>query len=233
MKKLNKLIITAVAVLVVANSYSSWGQISNIHTVSGQPIMIQKTYGVEGTPYFNTEWRTGTVLYNQQRMENVQMKYNAFEDQIEILYNNTPFLPEKKMVQGFEFAQVESGALISYRFKKGFEGDGVNKENYLSLIYEGTNLVLAEQIKMDQISVTPATYGEREYKEFKLAKSYVLIKQGKAQRFRPSKRSFINEFPGIEPKLKNYFKESDVNFDDYGDLAEVVAFIEGALVNNN
>lgn len=231
MNKRNKLMITVVAVLAVVNSYSSLAQIANLHTVTGQPIMMQKKYdGVEGSPYFTPDWRTGVVLYDQKRMENAQMKYDAFLDQVEIIYNNAPFLPDKKLVQGFEFAQVESGVLVNYQFKKGFEGDGINKENYLSLIYEGSNLVLAERIKMDQIAVTPATYGEKEYKEFTLAKNYILIKQGKAQRFKPSKKSFIKEFPSIEPKLKNYFNENNVDFNDYGDLTNVMVFIDEALV---
>ena len=107
----------------------------------------------------------------------------------------------------------------------------IKKEDYLNLIYEGNDLSLAERIKMDQIAVTPATYGGQEYREFKLTKNYLLVKQGKTQRFKPSKKGFIKEFPSIEPALKNYFKENTVDFNDHGDLNQVMIFIDEALVN--
>lgn len=223
-----KLIFATIAVLGIA--YSSNGQVANVHTVTGQPIMVYKTYqGVEGSPYFTPDWRMGVMLYNQQRIEDVQIKYNAYEDHIEILYNGAPFLPEKRFVDGFEFLQAGESGVFSYRFKNGFEGEGVTKENYLNVVYEGNRLALAERIKMDQISVTPATYGERDYKEFKLVRSYFLVKQGKVQRFKPSRKNFAKEFESIEPRLKSYFKEHTVDFTSNTDLSELMAFIEETL----
>lgn len=223
-----KLIFATIAVLGIA--YSSSGQVANVHTVTGQPIMVHKTYqGVEGSPYFTPDWRVGVMFYNKQRIEDVQIKYNAYEDHIEILHNGAPFLPEKNFVDGFEFFQASESGGFSYRFKNGFEGEGITKENYLNVVYEGNKFVLAERIKMDQISVTPATYGQRDYKEFKLVRSYVLVKQGKAQRFKPSRKNFTKEFASIEPRLKGYFKKHSVDFTSNKDLAELMTFIEETL----
>ncbi len=230
MKSRRNSLFQLLVVLGMLISINGWAQIVNLHLdYAGKPLLLDKlegSSGVQGSPYFTSEWRTGILMYENKRIENVQLRYNAFEDHVVIMNNNQPFIPDEKLVGGFEFTQVEDGTLASYTFKNGFEGDGIIKKNYLSIIYEGKELVLAQRFKIDQIEVTPVTYGEKSYKEFTLTKNYVLVNKGAAQKFKPSKKSFTSQFPGLADKLKIYFKDNDVKFNDSGDLAKLMAFID-------
>jgi|GEM_PF-2824405 len=228
MKKYKKLYLSlAISILAIINPFRGWGQISNVNTLTGKPIMLEKGYdGVQGSPYFTSDWRGGAIVYDGKHIENVQVKYEAYEDHAEVLYNGKPIVPDEKLVSSFEFTQSdESGVAKKYLFKNGYEGDGISKRNYLNVVYEGSNVVLAEQIKIVQTTVSPATYGGRPIKEFSLSKNYVLVQKGVAQQFKPSKKNFINQFPVLEDRLKNYFKENKVDFNNHEDLAKLVAFI--------
>lgn len=220
----------AISICLVLSLCSSavFGQIANFHTFSGQPLMVDKPYykDVEGTPYFNPDWRMGAIIYDNKRIENVQLKYNAYEDNVVVYYNDKPFIPDERLVKGFEFTQNdELGIPRHYQFRNGFEASGLSKKEYLSVIYEG-KLVLAEKIRVDEISVTPAVYGQAQVKRFVMKRGFILIRNGAAEKISLSKRSLLKEFPDQTERLKRYFKENPIDFKDRDEVIQLMTFID-------
>jgi hypothetical protein len=218
-----------VCVWFAVSSLAASAQISNFHTFSGQPLQVKHYDGIDGSPYFNEDWKPGNVLYDNRTIENIQVRYNAFEDIVEMIFENKPFIPDPKYVLGFDLLmKAGESDFRNYRFRKGFEAKGITKSEYLAVIYKG-KVSLVEKIKTDQVSVPSPVIGKPDEKKFELTNTILLLKNGEAERFKPSRKAILKAFPKLETKLKEYFDSHTINFKDVDDLANLFAFIDANL----
>jgi hypothetical protein len=228
MKLKNSIILSALFFL----SLSVTAQISNFNPLGGAPLMTSKYKGVEGTPYFGgSEWTIGTAIDSKgSRYENIPLRYNAYEDVLEVKRDETVLIVERDNISSFEFFKSdEMGNREYYFFKTGVMLGIEDEKGYFRVIYEGNKFKVLEKLKTIQIKVTPAAYGQSDITKFvEKNESYMFSNKG-IEKIRLSQKSLLNTFPEKKDAIKDYIKENDLNINDVSDLQKACSFINSLL----
>jgi hypothetical protein len=218
-----------VSFFLVVGFFSTQAQIGNLHDFSGKPLAAKPYDGIEGSPYLSAEWTTGKFTYGKKQYENMGIRYNAYSDEMELLKEGQPFVPDKKMVVRFELAvRSDEGLLEKYEFVKagelGEQVTGIKPASYVRILHEG-KINLCQKISIEQISVKPPEYGANEIKRFVIKKEFYVIRDNKAVNIKLTKKAIMKEFPEAEAPLKEYFKENNIDLNRTADAVQVFQFL--------
>jgi hypothetical protein len=219
------------ALLGIANSMVA--QISNFYTIGGVPLRITKYEKVEGSPYFgNGKWENGSVVdINGIVYKNIPLRYNAYDDELEIKKDNQVLILDRKKVIGFEYTLLdEFGRLKNCTFKSGFSFSiDFDQYAYFRVLYDDRGLKILERVKTIQIKVTPAAYGESDYTKFIADSDTYLITSEGSEKITINQKSLANAFPQHKSKIREYIKSKNLDVKEEEDLRETCNYIRSIM----
>ncbi|MEO1054776.1 MAG: hypothetical protein AAFX87_29355, partial [Bacteroidota bacterium] len=113
-----------------------------------QKLLETQAYDdILGSPYFDDDWHTGTIVTNNdQKFEDVQIKYDAYADELLVKQKSgKEIVVSKSMVKSFFY--TKSGDSYKYHFKPIKSGKKGGKE-FHQVLYEG-KLSLLKRFKKE------------------------------------------------------------------------------------
>lgn len=219
----------AVFIIVYSVSQGAIAQVSNLHTVTGEPLRLMKYDKIQGTPYLGSAaWQEGTLVDKDGTVfKDVTMRYNAFDDELEVKQNGNTLIVNRKTIGSFQFNAIDDfGNTTSYIFRNGFKGsEGFDEYSNFRVIYESEKLKILERVMKIQIRVTPAAYGESDYQKFVESNEIFLIVDNKWEKTKVNQKALVNAFPQLKSQIKDYVKSNDLNLAKEWALVELCEFI--------
>lgn len=179
-----------------------------------------------GSAYDHKEFVSGTIFKNGQILaSNINLRYNAFRDEIEVKSNpSAPDATAKVMARNPEiYVQLMNKMIV-------FSGtrEGIDRPGYFIVLAEGDKVDLYKKLKKEFIegstsmtSLTrdiPSTYKEKEI--------YYLVDKstGTFVEFPESKKAKFNLFKDKKKQIKNYASEEGLNVNKEAALKKVVLY---------
>lgn len=205
---MNKSILITVFVLFF--TVSAYAQMVTLPDNVGAPIREKKYSGVEGSPYLFDKWLKGEIILKDGKVkEDMSIRYNSHEDQVEIVNNGQTLVLVPEAIKGFTmYSYDENGNQIAHRFKKDFNIDSYSEKDFFQVLYEGENKLLAKYknqlIEGVNNSYSGATMSDR----FDTSKKYFLVKKGgDVHEIKLRKRDLKKAFPDKKQEIKSFQRE--------------------------
>ncbi|MEJ2004807.1 MAG: hypothetical protein P8X57_07560 [Cyclobacteriaceae bacterium] len=222
--------ISVFSIVLIFCSIPSIAQISNFNDDRGIPLTTKQYKDIQGSPYLESgDWMIGSLTDSDNKViENIQLRFNAFDNELEVFKNGTAIVVYKNDIVSFDLLMIDSdGKSRKMLFKTGYElGNDVEKDDYVRIIYEGKHHSLIQLFSKDKIKVTPAAYGEAEYERFVDTSEYYLIAGNDYEEIKLNKRNFLKVFSNEKDAIKDYLSERSVDFNNPEDMKNLMIFID-------
>ncbi|MEJ2004806.1 MAG: hypothetical protein P8X57_07555 [Cyclobacteriaceae bacterium] len=230
---MNKLVFGVLLILCISGSANA--QISNFAGVNGVPLKVNPYEEIEGTPYLNDgNWYAGKFINKYGKtVDDVAMRYNIFEDALECNYQNKAYIFQGKDIREFIYYTIDKdGHQEVYHFKSGMSIPGnVNSDDYVQVLYEGTNIQIFKKYYVDNINVAPAAYGGLKKQRFvRTEKMWLLTSEGIKEISKVYKRMLMNNFPQYEKEIRKFSKVHDVDWTSYSDIYALCNYLDQTIV---
>lgn len=211
----------------------SFGQIGNVSVQpAGNPITVSKYPDIEGTPFLHDgEWRVGSIVWVDKKVDNIPLRYNAYEQEVQYLKNNNPFVFEEGLKSFAYGITDQNNVFVEYLFVKG---DGfpkpINKTKWVRMIYSGNNFQLIQQHEVLKTKVAPPSYGAEDITKFvEDSKDFLLVDGKIVEDGRINQRMFTKAFKEKKKEIKDYVNSRDIDTDNYEELLKLARYIDGIL----
>lgn len=188
-----------------------------LQDVDGKPILERQSVDVTGTPFLYKDFLEGTViLVNGKKYENIPLKYNAFKD--ELYFRN----PKDNSLLSFVIP-VKEFELSGQRYINGLPAiDNFTEKTFYELLTDGEIKLLVKNYKyiLENKPYNSAII-EKKYEDIR---SYFILKDGKMNRFKPSKKDFLIIFEDKSLKIDAFLKKEKIDFKNNLDLVRVIEY---------
>lgn len=206
-----KIIITNFFILL---AFSTYAQMVTLPDNAGAPIREKKYSGVEGSPYLFDKWLKGEVILTDSKVkEDISIRYNSYEDQVEVVNNGQTLVLDPGAIKGFTiYTYDENGSKITHHFQNGFAMESYSKDNFFQVLYDGENKLLVklknQLVEGANNSYSGATMGDR----FLTSKKYFIVKEdGTAHDIKLRKRDLKKLFSENTAELKRFQREEGLS----------------------
>ena len=185
------------------------------------------TNQVEGSIYFESKFKEGNIVHLDKEIDiKTKLRYNAFNDEIELIDNSNGSESIKVAIKDFD--------IISYFDNKEFifmsylDSNKQNKEGYLNPIYKGSRVNIYEKkrkkflkgkesVNSLDIAHPPRYTDEIEY--------YISFNESKPSFVKLSKKSILNTF-NKSNDIKNFYSKNRLNLREISSLIEIAKYYE-------
>ena len=185
------------------------------------------TNQVEGSIYFESKFKEGNIVHLDKEIDiKTKLRYNAFNDEIELIDNSNGSESIKVAIKDFD--------IISYFDNKEFifmsylDSNKQNKEGYLNPIYKGSRVNIYEKkrkkflkgkesVNSLDIAHPPRYTDEIEY--------YISFNESKPSFVKLSKKSILNTF-NKSNDIKSFYSKNRLNFREISSLIEIAKYYE-------
>lgn len=182
-----------------------------------------------GTPYFNSNFENGSITFaSGKRRDQALLKYNTYEDRLELSYQNRIFSIPGQMVSRFS---IEMNGR-EYEFIKGFESRRLALSDFVMLLSDGPVKGL---LKIDtSFQEAMATYGTATQRdEYVQEKTLYVHRNGSTERVRRLReRNIISLFDTHQDEIKAYITQSKLHLDNNDHLIELFSYYNSLLKLN-
>jgi hypothetical protein len=181
---------------------------------TGNPILANPFKEVKGTQYAE-DFKIGTLLLpNGQKVENLMIALNAYENTVEYKWEANLFAYTADKLAGFNYFS-DSGELVE--FTSEFVIPTLGKKRFLKIAEKGKYTLLVHQYKIMVDDINGA-YGTQRAKVFQNQEEFFLVKDGVVFLLKNKKKDLgrifgedLNDFNAILKKQKlNLKNEADV-----------------------
>ena len=185
------------------------------------------TNQVEGSIYFESKFKEGNIVHLDKEIDiKTKLRYNAFNDEIELIDNSNGSESIKVAIKDFD--------IISYFDNKEFifmsylDSNKQNKEGYLNPIYKGSRVNIYEKkrkkflkgkesVNSLDIAHPPRYTDEIEY--------YISFNESKPSFVKLSKKSILNTF-NKSNDIKSFYLKNRLNLREISSLIEIAKYYE-------
>jgi|GEM_PF-443680 hypothetical protein len=191
---------------------------------------IRTSRNLEGTPFYNEDWKPGIVLINNDlKSGEVMLKYNP--------YQNLVFFKEKKaenvlalnneFVTGF-ILNKDSGKAF---FKNGFNAkdNDINRYTFFRVLHDGSVKLLVHHRTYVRKSQTNAFASGTISNEFRHKEDYY-IQPAEGKNLQEISLKKKDLFDHIDEKyhnqLENYADKNDLDFDEEKGMSNILGYYE-------
>lgn len=224
---MNKL--SLVFLLCFFSGVAAYSQVVNLGDNTGAPIREKKYSDVEGTPYLFDKWKKGELVMSDNKVkENVSIRYNIHEEQVEVTNNNQTLALFPSSIKEFTIhTHDENERRISYRFRNGFDINSYTKDDFFQVLYDGENKLIAK-LKTQLVEGSGGSYGRTDRGSvFQHSKDYYLVKaDGSAEKIRLNRRNLAKAFPEMKDEIKNIEKQNKLNLSDEAGVAALLMHLD-------
>ncbi|WP_162053884.1 hypothetical protein [Pontibacter pamirensis] len=187
--------------------------------------------GVKGTPFFNEEWKKSTVTTGNKLIANMEIKYNAYENNI--LYRNTKgeqfvlepnkiesfVIEDNKTMQEYIFRRLPSLAKLNPKFANQF----------VLMLHDGnsTQLVMVPEKKLIKADFKGGYNAGKKYDELVDAQTFYLIgPNNKVEKVKLNKKSLLKALPNKQEKVQEYVSLANIDLNTGEGWAKALTFYE-------
>lgn len=182
---------------------------------------------VEGSIYFESKFKEGNIVHLDKEIDiKTKLRYNAFNDEIELIDNSNGSESIKVAIKDFD--------IISYFDNKEFifmsylDSNKQNEEGYLNPIYKGSRVNIYEKkrkkflkgkesVNSLDIAHPPRYTDEIEY--------YISFNESKPAFVKLSKKSILNTF-NKSNDIKSFYSKNRLNLREISSLIEIAKYYE-------
>lgn len=183
--------------------------------------------GVKGSPFYFDSWTRGNIkIVNGQHMENLQLKYNVYEDELIV---NKPKVGaiylQKEMIQSFSLIDTKTNMEVT--FVKYMNPKKETKSKYYRLIFEGS-LVLIEDIKIvfEKADFQGGYSQDKRFDEFKKYPIFYYYNDsdGYPKKLKTSPSGVSKIFLNHSSEIKKYIAGQNLNCKNENDLKKIFKY---------
>ncbi len=188
--------------------------------MSSRIFNIEKYAEIRGTPFLTDKWTRGSVTTSRGIYENLELKYNVYDNALFFNKNEEAFELQDDIVS-FTLMH-KSGTSGEYStYKKGIEGPGLSAQQFVQVLAEGRidlyRLDLKHVSEMSEVNagmVKTFTGGIKYYA--KKDKAVTLI--------RADKDSVLLLVPDKSDQVKEFITSNKISFRKEEDLIKVLKY---------
>lgn len=184
---------------------------------------------IDGSPYYDDQFKNGTLFYENELMGSFFMRYNAFQDQMEIKNSNLAEEEHQFLVQSSAIKSIISGKEIQFFSFKG--EDGLQGNSYFFREFTGEKYLLysnkrkkyspgkASTNSLAQ-SIPPKFYDEITF--------FYRLKDDETLSIMPTNRKeFLSIFPvSKRQNLKKYIRSKKLKTNSLSGLKNIFIYAE-------
>lgn len=220
-------ILTILAILSVASN-SLLAQVGMMQvagkedsrTYGGQFHVYNVEVPIEGTPYINEIYKQGETVINGKSRTVALMRYNAFNDAVELLDENQK--PRKLLRRKNIAANFDGKTYMVMEYIKG----GTTRLGYFNPLNQGEAKLLYKPKKEFIQARNPEngydTYHPPTYKD--ASTYYLKVGDNAAKQIRLGRRILLKELKDQRGALKKYILEHDLNLKKEADVIRLLKF---------
>ncbi len=218
MKKL--FLVLALTAIYSATYSQAITRFGNITDINGRIIQETKYTSIEGTPYLNTEWVKGEILrHDNVRFVDIRIKYDAYTDKLEYLFENKPFVLETPIK---EFRIFNNDKIRV--FKSGFTEIDNNTQTSLYEVLNNSKISYLKKYRAkmhDYNMYNSATVHKRFIMEEML---YLSFEDGKMVKIKRDKKSMLDAFSDKTAEIDKFIKDNNIKFRSDDDIAAIIDY---------
>jgi len=200
-------------------------KLGGIDATSGIVRKFDNRYeGVKGSPFWFDSWSTGSLIFeNGKHVDNVQLKYNVFEDELIIHKSNEgQFYLPKESVRSFTLQH--QGSTENINFVKYIHPKKDSAFQYYRLIVSGTiNLIEYIKVVFEKADFEGGYSNDKRYDEFKKYPGFYYFSEPgvKPQKLKSNPNAISKIFPGKNDQVKKYVIKSGLDCTNEKDLIQI------------
>lgn len=220
-----KILITTVLALTC---FSAAAQYVDIQGTMNKPLNeIEQYKTTQGSPYFLDEYKPGTIVDKKGRVYDVFLKYDTYQEEVELFNDGKPLLIDKNIYPKFtiEFIEEKLGKKVKYTFTNAINIPGLKKSKYCMELFDGENMRLVKVIQTVLNQSQDVGYGGIvQPHSFDTREVYFLLKKsGESVEVKANTKSVLKAFD--IPSLKSEFKKEKIKIRSEEDLIEAAEYL--------
>ncbi len=193
-------------------------------------IPLHRAVNTEGSPFLVDDFHEGVIyLKNGHVTRPMQIRYNSYEQTIEIRHNNMAFSVGNDDISHFYFT-VDGR---KYEFRKGYDASRLSEEDLVQVLAEGEVTFLARHntnFFEDMASYGTATQQDR-YRS--TATYYLQSGEDTPNRLRSlSERRVMRSFDRFEDELQAFADEQHLDLSDPDHVTRLVEYYNSLASGN-
>ncbi len=177
--------------------------------------------GVKGSPFYLDDWVKGTVtMQNGQRAENIQLKFNAYENELLMNQSKTGavYIP-KKQISSFSLQDPEINREVLFQklphHKKG------DQTHFYRVLYKGKVSLYKDIVVVFEKADYQGGYSnDKTFDEFKTYSNYYYNGELDLEfhKLKTSPSGIAKAFPDHSSEIKKFISQGNINLKKDGDL---------------
>lgn len=219
----------AFAVLAMLSTYVAYGQSTmdeyrNILLRSHNVETETRYEDVDGHPFSDKDMKEGEIHLTSGRVvDNLQMRYNWYTSQMEILEDESVYsLPKSAEIDFVIIAGIKYVPFYYHNLIAGYAVEVYSDE---------CSLYRKEEVILIPGEEPVSSYDEYKPPRFFTSKPeyFLICAQGSLTRLEESKRNIINQLEPFDDELKDFVKEEKLRLKDEFDLIRLIEFYNSLL----
>lgn len=184
--------------------------------------------GVQGSPFYSEEWVEGSIVTEKNRqIDNVQLKYHVFEDELIINKNSGQFYLPKKQIKSFILKEKEQ--MENVHFTKLHHPKNHNEYQYYKIIWKGTiSLFEHSKVVFEKANFEGGYSNDKRYDEFKkYPVLYYVIGDGTVPvKLKTTANGFSKIFPDHNDEVKKFISTNGYSCKNEQELIAILNYYE-------
>lgn len=206
------------------------GQYVDVQGTMNKPLNeIEQYKSTQGSPYFLDEYKSGTIIDKKGRIYEVFLKYDTYQEEVELFNDGKPLLIDKNIYPKFtiEFIEERIGKKVSYTFTNEIKIPGLKKSKYSLLLADGQNMKLVKVIQTYLNESQDSGYGGIvQPHRFDTKEVYFLLNaNGESMEVKANNKSVLKALNN-DASLKAYFKKERLKIRKEEDLVLVARYLD-------
>ncbi|MBK0382009.1 hypothetical protein I5M32_03475 [Pedobacter sp. SD-b] len=192
-----------------------------LQDISGKPLSFKAYTDVIGNPYLYDYWSDGSVVTKGGvTHDKLALKYDIVKDEIYFMADKNIPMAFVDSIKTFVLDKVTGKEI----FTNGFpEVDNFDNKSFYQVLFKGSDVLLLFKASK-YITETKAYGSATTEKKFNENNSYYLYKDGKMEKFKPSKKEFLQIFKDQGAQVETFLKKENIDFKNNLDLVKVFDF---------
>jgi len=181
--------------------------------------------GVEGTPFFNQNFKSSTIkLVSGETFNNVTARLDLYKQIIQVKLNGDTV---KTVLPGniteVIFYDTVQSQYYSYKFQSGYpEIDNLNRNNFYQVLSEGKVTMLKSAVK--KINKTKNEMSGEVSTQFDTYEDYYLYIKYEMKRIKKDKEYLMNLFTDKRKELETYLADQKLNFKSLDSIKKLIEY---------
>lgn len=205
-------------------------QIANLTNASNITFRAKKYTLVKGSPYLFDDYKIGKfwdisgIIY-----EDYYIKYNLYEDVIEVVEDQKVLALLKAVYPSFEIEYIDESTKTRQllHFENEFIIDGYRKFDYFQVLYSGkTRLLKRRKVKL--IETSEKSYGESTtFSQFVKSEDLILLHDdGRTVKFKRKAKDIISALSNHKIDIKEFIKTKKISLKNDSDIIKVIKYFD-------